>query len=730
MSSTALTGPSVSPNGPGPPTWPFLRRVSLSRSFVSHRRRELVALCIESLPLFASRACIACGVHWRRLSLRPVLFFTLLAACMTTPPPAQPNTPPAAVPELTARIPGDDPHSFARPAEALVRHLRLDLSVDFEREVLTGTVMLTISRAPGVRELVLDTRDLEILAMDVARDADVEDPARWLPVAWTFGGVHPILGRPLTVHLPAGDADVVRIRYRTSPASTGLQWLAPAQTHDRAAPFLYSQSQSIHARSWVPVQDSPGIRITFSARITAPPGLRPVMAAEELAPETGPEGQVVHRFALMQPIPAYLLALAVGRLESASLGPRTRVWAEPGLLAAARHEFADLEPMLATAERSFGPYRWGTYEVLVLPPAFPFGGMENPRVTFVTPTILAGDRSLVSLIAHELAHSWSGNLVSNATWRDLWLNEGTTVYLERRIVEAVHGAPRAELEAYLARAHLEQELAHIAPADQLLHIDLTGRDPDDAVSDIAYEKGYLFLRRLEGTYGRPAFDAFLRKWFDGHAFTSRTTDEFRKYLQAELIGPVAPLPGQTVPDVAMWLTAPGLPQDAPRPDAGDLGSVTRLAEAAVTGALPTKQAVRAWTPWHWIHFLRGLPLLPVDPRAAKVLADLDAAFALTAATNNEVLAEWLALAAIHGHAAAEPRTREFLATVGRRKYLVPIYAALLRTPAGKQLARELYPLVRPGYHALTRATIDPLLAWPKDQATADAASVVTPAADP
>jgi len=330
-----------------------------------------------------------------------------------------------------------------------VRHLDLELAVDFDSKLLIGAATLTISRAPGTHELVLDTRDLIVFAVDVAGDDE-----RWAPATWSFGGDHPLLGRPLHIKLADPDLTRVRVHYRTTPAATGLQWLTPDQTHDRVAPFLYTQSQAINARSWLPVQDSPGVRVTFDARVRAPAPTRPVMAAEALSVETGPEGQV-HRFALDQSIPPYLLALAVGRLESASTGPRTAVWAEPSLLARARHEFADLEAMLTSTERQFGPYAWGRYEVLVLPPAFPFGGMENPRVTFVTPTILAGDRSLVALIAHELAHSWSGNLVSNATWRDLWLNEGFTVYLERRIVEAIYGAERAEIEAALGRQDLE-----------------------------------------------------------------------------------------------------------------------------------------------------------------------------------------------------------------------------------------------------------------------------------
>lgn len=640
---------------------------------------------------------------------------------MSSPPsapvPATPPATPRSLPPLP--VAGPDPHSFARPGEARVHHVGLDLRVDFEGSTLAGTATLHVARAPGARELVLDTRMLEIEAIDAAtlpgrapnaplRLAGVPGLA-WSPTTWRLGGAHPVLGTPLTVELPQG-ADLLRIRYRTSPDSPALQWLAAEQTADRAAPFLYTQSQPIHARAWVPVQDSPGVRITFDACVTTPAPTRPVMAAEALSPETGPEGQVVHRFALDLSIPPYLLALAVGRLESASTGPRTGVWAEPGVLKRARAEFADMEAMMTATERQFGPYAWGRYEVLVLPPAFPFGGMENPRVTFVTPTVLAGDRSLVALIAHELAHSWSGNLVSNATWRDLWLNEGFTVYIERRILEAVYGAERAEIEAVLGRQHLEGELAAMAgrPGDQVLHVDLAGRDPDDVFSDVPYEKGYLLLRRLEQAYGRPAFDAFVQRWFSAHAFTSQTTEQLQLFLMTELMDTHAPLAGQTAPDVALWLSSPGLLPDAPQPRSQALDAVASAARSFARGETPARKLdTRGWSPMHWIYFLRALPLVGVD--AVRVLGDVDAAFHLTASRNDEVLAEWLLLAARHDYRAADARTERFLLEVGRRKYVAPIYAALLTTAAGQQLARAVYPRARPGYHAVTRGTVDAML---------------------
>lgn len=640
--------------------------------------------------------------------LRRLALIAVLAACGSDRAPPRVSAPPAAVIHLPpAPAPGRDLHSFARPEEVRVDALELDLTVSFTERVLHGAVTLRLTRHVPGAPLLLDTRDLDIERIETR----LPERTDWRPTTWSLAGAHPILGSALTVDLPP-EADAVRIHYRTRPESTALQWLSPEQTHDRVAEFLYTQSQAIHARSWVPCQDSPGVRVTVAARITAPGGYRAVMAAEELSSETGPDGQITRSFRLDQPIPAYLLALAVGRLDVARLGPRTAVWAEPGLLARAKAEFADLEAMLRAAETAFGPYRWGRYEVLVLPPAFPFGGMENPRVTFVSPTILAGDRSLVALLAHELAHAWSGNLVTGATWRDFWLNEGFTVYIERRILEAIYGRERAEIEAVLGREHLEIELAEMAdrPGDQILHIDLAGRDPDDAVTDIAYEKGALFLRRLEEAYGRPAFDAFLRAWFDRHAFTSQTTEAFRAFLAAELNDPL--LPGQSAPDLDRWIEAPGLPDDAPRPQAAILDLTAAAARAfAAEEPLPPGIDPRAFSPLQWIHFLRALPL--TGPRPAEVvLGELDRAYRLTASPNAELLGEWLALAARHGYRPADARIREFLTTVGRRKYLTPIYSALLATPAGATLAREIYAAARPGYHAITRADLDDLLGSP------------------
>ncbi|MFO0811546.1 MAG: M1 family aminopeptidase [Gemmataceae bacterium] len=511
-----------------------------------------------------------------------------------------------------------DVHSYARPDHVRVRHVDLDLDVDFAAQRLRGTATLTVERTSkdATQPLVLDSRKLAIEKVETSADGKAFAPGRF-----AVGPEDAILGSPVTIPLPA-NATAVRIHYATGPQASGLQWLTREMTAAKRQPFLFTQSEAIHARSWIPLQDSPAVRVTYSARVRTPPGVVAVMSAEAAAADRE------FRFTMKQPIPPYLIALAVGELEFRPLGPRTGVYAEPGVVAKAAGEFADLEAMVAAVERLYGPYRWGRYDVLVLPPSFPFGGMENPRLTFASPTVLAGDKSLVSLLAHELAHSWSGNLVSNATWGDFWLNEGFTVYLERRVLEAVYGTARADMEAVLGRRSLGRELADLKLSDQVLHIDLQGRDPDDGLTDIPYEKGALFLKHLEVAFGRPRFDAFLKGYFDHFAFRSITTADFRAYLEQQLLRS-DPAAAAKVP-VDEWLTKPGLPGTAPDFRAKAFEAVEQQAKAWAGGATAAKDLRTAeWSTQEWQHFLEELPAKLTSER----MKELDAAFGLTRRTN-------------------------------------------------------------------------------------------------
>jgi aminopeptidase N len=599
-----------------------------------------------------------------------------------------------------------DVHSYARPAEARVTSLALDLRVDLRTARLAGRVSLTLDRAPHSASVILDTHALEI--------GGVED-VRGRPLDFTLGAPDPVLGRPLSIALPAG-VDAMTVTYAASPGAAALQWLAPAQTAGRRHGFLFSQGQPILTRTWIPTQDSPSIRQTYTARIVVPPELRAVMSAECLTPDgiETPEGRAFE-FRLTNPIPPYLIALAVGDLAFRPLGARSGVYAEPATIDAAAAELADVEPMIAAAESLLGPYLWGRYDVLVLPPAFPFGGMENPLVTFATPTILAGDRSLVSLIAHELAHSWSGNLVTNATWRDFWLNEGVTTYVERRIMEALHGAEHADMLAVLARHELLEEIDRLggpSSPDTILHINLDGRDPDEGSTRIPYEKGAAFLTLLEQTVGRARFDAFLRSYVDRFAFQSIDTATFLAHLRTHLLDTGGTAAGAVPAEEARlhvheWVFEPGLPDNAPVPRSRLLDRVTEQARAFIGGTPASQLATETWTTQEWQHFLSALPDRMTDAQ----LSALDAACHLTTRTNSEVLFSWLCIATVHGYRPVMPAVARFLTSQGRRKFVRPLYEELMKSEWGRDEARRIYAIARPTYHALVTSTVDPIVGW-------------------
>lgn len=585
-----------------------------------------------------------------------------------------------------------DIHSHSNPNQVLVRHVDLNLDVLFDRKVLKGASTLTIERKqPDANALKLDTRDLKIIKAEVSADGN-----NFTPAQFTLGQADKVLGAPLTIQLPA-EVSKVRIEYESSPTASGVQWLEPAQTAGKKSPYVFTQSQAIHARSWIPLQDSPGVRVTYSATIRTPAGLRAVMSAEE---KDGPPKVGEFEFKMAQPIPSYLIALAVGDIAFKPLGKRTGVFTEPAMMDKAAKELEDTEKMIEATEKLYGPYRWGRYDILVLPPSFPYGGMENPRLTFATPTILAGDKSLVSLIAHELAHSWSGNLVTNATWRDFWLNEGFTTYLERRIVEAVYGREVEEMQAVLGRQTLEALLAKFDPRDQILHIDLTGRDPDDGSTEVPYEKGALFLRHLEETFGREKFDQFLKSYFDAFAFRSITTADFRAYLQKNLLDANPELAAKVPVDE--WIEKTGLPASAPKTQSEAFAKVEAQARQWLDGKAPAaKLETKAWTTQKWLHFLKFLPTQLSEAQ----MKELDQAFGLTKIGNAEIAHVWLLMAIRNKYLAADARLEEYLMSIGRQKLIKPLYEELAKTPEGKQRAKKIFAKTRAGYHPIAQTSV-------------------------
>lgn len=618
----------------------------------------------------------------------------LLAACQgaQAPKPAEDAT--AVAPILTGAD-AVDIHSYAKPLEARVTNVALDLTVDFAARRLRGTATLDIERKADAKEIILDDKGLEIASVTDGNGA---------PLAHKVGAFDENLGAPLSIGLNPDTSRIV-INYKSAPNAGALQWLTPEQTAGKKQPYLFSQGQAINNRSWIPTQDSPGIRQTWEAKIHVPAQLTAVMSAPKSAEPMTEGGERVFTYKMDKPVAPYLIAIAVGDLAFRDLGPRTGVWTEPVMLDQAAAELADTEKMVAAAEQLFGPYRWGRYDMLVLPPSFPFGGMENPTLTFLTPTFIAGDKSLTSLIAHELAHSWSGNLATNATWADFWLNEGTTTYATTRIVEAVYGAETARQQVALGIDDMNEAIADAGGpggADTRLHIDLTKRNPDDGLTNIAYEKGAAFLRMIEANVGRERFDAFMRGWFDRHAFKPVTSAMFLADLRQYLVKEDKALEAKLQLD--RWVYEPGIPSNAIPADPKAFAEV----DAAVAAFPANGKPPAAWAGWTTDERLRFLNRLPRKLPAARLEA-LDQAFALTATGNNEVLFAWLELAVANRYDPAVPAVERFLAAQGRRKFVLPLFKALAAdTQWGLPIARRLYPRVRPLYHPVTSGSVDEL----------------------
>ncbi|MBR9915640.1 MAG: M1 family metallopeptidase [Algicola sp.] len=584
----------------------------------------------------------------------------------------------------------EDAHSYAQPNKAVVTHLNLNIGVDFDNQVIEGQANYDIeSRASS--KLILDTKYLEI--------HEVEADGK--PTYFELGDFDEQLGSPLIIEI-SEDTKQVTVHYSTTEKTEALQWLNPQQTADKQHPFLFTQGQAILTRTWIPIQDSPQIRITYDAKVKVPSGLMAVMSAEN-PKEIVANGK--YEFKMQQPISPYLMALAVGDLAYKAVNDRTGVYAEKSMIDKAHAEFSDMEKMVVAAENLYGDYDWEQFDVIVLPPSFPFGGMENPRLTFATPTVIAGDKSLTSLIAHELAHSWSGNLVTNATWNDFWLNEGFTVYFEIRIMEALYGVERANMIALIGRQDLTEEIEAFRETPEMtkLKLDLSDKNPDDGMNSIAYDKGYLFLRTLEEKVGRDKFDAFLKQYFKSHAFSTITTEAFVDYLNTHLLEP-----NEVDFNVNEWIYEPGIPENqavitSDKFENAEQTLQTFISEKSIDTSLTTN-----WTTQEWVHFIRNFP----EGMTAEDMKRLDDAFDFTHSKNSHIAMVWYeqAINLDYHDNGVDREIEDFLIRVGRRWYVSTLYKAFKRHDKVDE-ALAIYKKARPNYHSVTANTIDDLLGF-------------------
>ncbi len=583
-------------------------------------------------------------------------------------------------------------HSYAQPNKAVITHLDLDIDVDFDQEIINGKATYKIENNNSL-EIILDTKFLVIEKVQV----DGKD------TEFSLGEFDEHLGQPLEISI-GKETKNITVYYSTTDKTEALLWLSPQQTTDKTHPFLFTQGWPIFTRTWIPIQDSPQIRITYNATVRVPSELMAVMSAENPKEKTS-NGE--YHFKMQQSISPYLIALAVGDIEFKAISKRTGIYAEKSMVEKVHYEFSDMEKMVSSAEKLYGKYDWEQFDVIVLPPSFPYGGMENPRLTFASPTLIAGDKSLTSLIAHELAHSWSGNLVTNATWDDFWLNEGFTVYFEIRIMEALYGKDRANMLALIFRQYLDEELKNFkdTPDETKLKLNLKGRNPDDAFNDIAYYKGYLFLRTLEETVGREKFDEFLKNYFQKHAFSTITTEKFIVYLNKNLLEK-----NEITFNTDEWIYTAGVPDNQSIIKSDKFENVEKTLKQFIENNNVSVDVTKDWTTQEWVHFVRNFP----SDIEQKHLAMFDKAFDLTNSTNAYIAMVWYEQAINHDYHGnnVDAKIENFLINVGRRLYVSTIYKAYKRNNRVED-ALTIYNKARPNYHSMTTNTIDDLLGFQK-----------------
>ena len=618
-----------------------------------------------------------------------------LAACSPSSAPdttAEKNVVQTIVP--TQRFFTADQFTYANYQNVVVKHADLDLDVNFNRKVLDGAVTLDFERiSPGAPRLTLDTKDLLIKAVAL------QTKDGWMPTDYTLAEADPVLGSAMTINI-GSEATRLRIIYETSPSAEGLQWLTPAQTAGKEKPYLFSQAQAIHARTMLPIQDTPAVRLTYNASLRVPDGLLPLMSASQ----DGQDEDGNWNFSMPQPIPSYLIAIAVGDIKFKAINDTIGVYAEQYILDASAEEFAETPQMEVVNTELYGPYRWGRYDLIVLPPSFPFGGMENPRLSFMTPTLIAGDKSLTNVVAHELAHSWSGNLVTNSNWRDAWLNEGFTSYVENRVMEELYGERRAVMEQVLDMEGLKRAISE-AKRPELTHLKLPDdmEHPDDAFTLVSYIKGANFLFFLEDRFGRDKFDPFLKAWFNDYAFESVTTEDFLNYLHVNLHkdNPDA----LTRAELDAWVYGPGLPDTARKPESDAFDEVAAASARWVGGEISSADLPTAnWSTHEWLHFLNGLPEL-----TEAQYKTLDETFSLTGTQNAETAFAWYMQAIKGSYEPAYPALEEFLMTVGRGKFIYRLYGAL-KDNGQAEMANRIFANAKAGYHPIAQRRITDVLA--------------------
>lgn len=592
-------------------------------------------------------------------------------------------------------------HSFSNSTQVRTKHLSLELRVDFMSKTLKGVARHQIEHLDKAKNFIVDTKNLSILKVTTGKNNESE-------VDYRLEKSDSILGTPLIINITKKD-EYINIYYKTNADSEALGWLDSAQTMT-GKPFLYTQGEAILTRSWIPLQDVPSNKFTYDAKIKVPTDLLALMSAENPQAKNNSGN---YSFKMNLPISSYLIALTVGDLSFRKVSGNTGVYAETPWVDKVKTEMEEMSWMLTQAEQLCGKYVWGRYDVVVLPYSFPFGGMENPCLTFLNPTVIVGDKSLTSVTAHELAHSWSGNLVTNQTWEDFWINEGWTVYLEHRIMERLKGRDFSDMLSIIEWQEYMREKVYYEKENKkyllALKPNLKDKNPDDGMTSVPYGRGAFFFKTIEEKVGRNHFDAFIKKYFAKFRFQTINTDVFLAYLRKEIKGI------DKLVKLDEWVYGSDIPTDAYVAKTDRIQEMEMLARyVAKLKTLPMtiyfnkkKYSLKRedFTTQEWLQFLRSMP----RTISHKMMKDLNDRVGFTTWLNAEIQTEWFLLAIDMDHRAAFYSLEKFLGKVGRRKFLEPLYIRLSESPENKKWAQTVFDKSKAAYHSVSIETIKGIL---------------------
>ena len=623
----------------------------------------------------------------------------------------------------------EDISSYSNFNEIIQKELDIDISLDFEKKQMIGKMDINYEIInQEISKIILDLKGPEIVSVEyIQKDEEGEDlkSIKLNYEIYSENEFKDSLGTPLIIYLDniKNNKEVdykkiielktllIRIQFITTEKCTGIQFLTKEQTYTKKYPFMFTQCEAIQCRSLFPVQDSPSVKSTYKVTTSIESPLTFLFGG--IIKTKYYDSNTKKNITLFEqniPIPSYLVAFVAGELEYGRISERCGVWTEVGLCKKACNEFKDAETYIKIAEEYLDhPYEWEVYNLLVLPFSFPYGGMENPNLTFVTPALLAGDRSMSNVIGHEISHSWTGNLVTNKNWKNFWVNEGFTTFMERKLDSALLGEDMENLEAIVGNNELIADIKLLGEDSEYtkLSADYGGNDPDDGFSTAPYEKGYQFLIYIEKLIGKDVFKEVMQKYIKKYRLKSVDHTAFKGVLEEvikekfkekadEIIGKI---------DWEKWLYEKGIPKYTNEFSSEYLKDAEKLAEDFLNEKEDNETVLKKFKEWHTNVKLAFLNYLSEhkDKINETICQNLKKKLNLAEEYNSEIKYMWYLLALDKKIESEIPNIKKFLETHGRLKYIRPIYFAWMEKDFNE--AKEFFDKVKYLYHPFGRRMI-------------------------